>query len=197
VVAGGATLPLTLPVYAKAAFGALVIPKGIDFFNEQRLKRAQGTLAYQTAQSLPSQFLVNQKMEEEIQKLKSEKKQMNAEALKAAADALKARIEALAVFTTLDTGGKTTEETDRFKAEIDKLRADILKELLELGDKFVEPSAEWPAPPSSNVPIPVIDKVADKHQLPSPIVAVAINAGAPVLAEAEAAGVRVSLDTAA
>jgi LysM repeat protein len=116
-----------------------------------------------------------------------------AEALKTQSEANKNAIEALMMSAkTPDEIAKAQAEAQKLLAEADKIRSET-KALLSSEPETAADGEEVVPPPSSTVPIDSLREVAKKHQVDEAVVALAVNAGYPVLARASQDGMQVSL----
>jgi hypothetical protein len=174
VATGGATLPVTAPIYAKAVVGGTMVASGaVNYINEQRKKWAEGSKGFA-----------------ESDKARAEADKAAAETVKIRSGAFKAQVEAWAVLErTGAEGQKIYAEADKLRAEAEKLRAETMKLVAE---NTQQPAVRGNPPPAAQIPVKTISAAAKAHRVGAPVATLAINIGLPILAEAESAGVRLS-----
>jgi hypothetical protein len=184
---GGATIPFTGPLYAKVALGSVLSgPAGANFLVKLRSEWLGGTKTEAEADEIRARTeALRAKQDAEKKYIESQTRKNDAEAMNAMSAAMKNCVEAAVA------SGKSGPDLDKMIAETDKVRTETQKLR---DDKPAPPPA---TPPSADVPQRVLTDVAGRHGVSEAVVAMAVNEGMPVLAEAQAEGMHISLDKAA
>jgi hypothetical protein len=206
-LSAGGSLPFTVPLYAQLAVGGTLSAGGIiNTLIEQRNKWTTGTETIERAKKLSAETTAIaerggaevEKLRAEAEKTRAEADKAKAEAAKALADALKARSDAQKVLAEMSMMAaqtdaaveKTHAEAAQLRATADKLRVETEAAMMAL--LFGSEEQVSSQPPASAVPVGCLVEAAAHHNVKPAVAALAVNAGFPILARAQAVGMQIT-----
>jgi hypothetical protein len=218
---GGASLPVTIPMYAQLAAGGTLFAGGaIGAFVEQRLKWFTGTKTKEEANKLAAEakniaaeaarkraetsgILMREpadteKAWAEVDKARAEAARSWAEARRTIEEALSKGIEATRALAEREMLPAREDTTlDKTRAETEEIRERTKKLRAEYDAAVMALSAGsqqtvTTPPPASAVPIQHLIKAAEHYNVRPVVATLAYNTGFPFLARAQAAGMQIT-----